>query len=185
MVSSLRVDASDGTVYPGVGTRVDLTGADPSRTGLEYRMVATVRVQGGAVKTYASAWSPVSFAAPIDSLSWSVNDDRTEMSINVSTHTDGKQGYHRWLAEETWEYRAEYYALYFYARKGTIYRGVELPKDSVYRYEGGDNTYYCWNSAQRPEVMAASTTDLSEDRLVNHRLYTLGNKERKISYLYS
>ena len=176
---TLRVEAGDGTVYPLQDSIVDLTKASLTQ---EYRLV--VEVLAPFRRTYASAWAPVLVTPPIDSLSYAINAERTALDINVSTHSDAPVGYYRWSASETWEYHSTYYAEYFFAPAGTVYRGRVIEQDSLVEYEDGDNLYYCWNSGSRSDILLGSTVELTEDRLVDHCLYSFSNTDRKVSVVY-
>lgn len=176
---TLRVEAGDGTVYPLQDSIVDLTKSSLTQ---EYRLV--VEVLAPFRRTYASAWAPVLVTPPIDSLSYAINAERTSMDITVSTHTDGPVGYYRWTAFETWEYHSTYYAEYFFAPAGTVYRGRVIERDSLIEYEEGDNLYFCWNSDSRSDIMLGTTVELKEDRLVDHCLYSFSNTDRKVSVVY-
>lgn len=176
---TLRVEASDGTVYSLRDSLVDLTAADAS---LEYRLV--VAVSAPFQKTYASQWAPVQITPPIDSLSWSVEDDKSKLWINVSTHSGNDPGYYRWQAAETWEYHATYYATHFFAPAGTEYKGTIVPYDTILEYQNGDNTFFCWDSADRDDILLGSTVELSEDRLVDYGIYAFDPKDRRVSHIY-
>ena len=176
---TLRVEADDGTVYPLQDSIVDLTKAGLTQ---EYRLV--VEVQSPFRRTYASAWAPVQVSPPIDSLSYAINAERTALDINVSTHSDAPVGYYRWSASETWEYHSTYYAEYFFAPAGTVYRGRVIEQNSLVAYEEGDNVYYCWDSGNRSDILLGSTVELTEDRLVDHCLYSFSNTDRKVSVVY-
>ena len=179
LVCSFRVESSDGAVFPCQDGIVDLTSASPD---LEYRLV--MNVLSPFSRTYVSKWAPVEISPPIDSLSWSVNDDGSRMWVNVSTHSDKEAGYYRWTASETWEYHATYGVTHFFALAGTEYRGRVFKNDAIVEFEEGDNTYYCWDSAQRSDIMICSTEGLSEDRLVNLGIYAFSNADIKVSHIY-
>ena len=176
---TLRVESSDGVVYPLQDNYVDLTAADTLR---DYRLV--VEVTAPFHRTYASQWAPVQITPPIDSLSYAISDDRSSLDINISTHSDGSLGYLRWKASETWEYHSGTYALWFYAPAGTEYKGRTIGTGSIITYEDDENVYWCWASEERSDVLTAATTTLSEDRLVNYTLYSFSNMDRKISHIY-
>ena len=176
---TLRVESSDGVVYPLQDKYVDLTSADISQ---DYRLV--VEVTAPFHRTYASRWASVQITPPIDSLVYDISEDRSTMDINVSTHSDGSLGYLRWIASETWEYHSATYALWFYAPAGTEYKGRTIETGAIITYEDDENVYWCWDSEERSDILTATTTTLSEDRLVNYTLYSLSNTEQKISYIY-
>ena len=166
---TLRVESRDGVVYPMRDSIVDLTSADRSQ---EYRLV--VEVSAPFRRTYASEWAPVQVTPPIDSLSWSVEADGSKLWVNVSTHSDGDVGYYRWSAAETWEYYATCYAeAYFSPEAGTILE-----------YQDGENTFFCWKSADHDDILLGSTKELLEDRLVNYGIISFTPEDRKVSYVY-
>ena len=177
---SLRVEAGDGTVYPLRDSIVDLTKADISQ---EYRLV--VDVTAPFRRTYASSWEPVHISPPIDSLSWSIEDGGSKLWVNLSTHSDSDSGFYRWTALETWEYHATYYAEYFFAPAGTVYKGQTVEQDTFLENMDGDNTYYCWRSVPRDDILLGSTQDLSKDRLVDFHLFAFAPEDKRISYVYS
>lgn len=176
---TLHVEASDGKVYPLQDTIIVLTDADLSS---EYRLV--VEVTAPFRRTYASQWAPVEIAPEIDSLTYVISDDRSRMDINISTHSDGPPGYLRWDAAETYEYHSAISAIEFYAPAGTVYKGITYKAGEIISYVDGDNSYWCWKSQHRSDVMTASTTGLTDDRLVDHTLYSFSNMDREVSYLY-
>ncbi|MBR3485021.1 MAG: DUF4249 family protein [Bacteroidales bacterium] len=152
----------------------DLREADPS---LEYRLVIE-----NANGTYASSWSKALSPGVIDSLSFRINDNRTFMHILVSAHGDGQEdAYYRWTVTENWEYHSDVESLFKVVRTG------EYP-NYVYDlepYSLDENIYYCWSSGTRGEILTASIEDLTEDRLVDHQLYSLGNRDERLSVLYA
>ncbi len=152
----------------------DLREADPS---LEYRLVIE-----NANGTYASSWSKALSPGVIDSLSFRINDNRTFMHILVSAHGDGQEdAYYRWTVTENWEYHSDVESLFKVIRTG------EYP-NYVYDlepYSLDENIYYCWSSGTRGEILTASIEDLTEDRLVDHQLYSLGNRDERLSVLYA
>ena len=168
--SKMHVEDSRGGRYESAMGYFDMQDADPS---LEYRLV--IENENG---TYASSWARALSPGQIDSLSFEINEDRTALSICVSTHTDGSEpSFYRWKVDETWEYHAETPSNYKYNYTGGLDGDVvPLP------YE--ESTYRCWTGGSRSEIMTASTEGLKEDRLVNHRLYSLGNRDQRISVVY-
>ena len=160
-------------IYSSSAARFDLRDADPS---LQYRLV--IENEKG---TYVSSWAAPLPAGTIDELSYRIDDTGTEMQILVSAHGDASEGcYYRWTVGETWEYHADVYSLFRCEQSGTWpdYKYEVVP------YENDENYYYCWTSGQRTEIMTASTTDLREDRLIDHQLYKLGRSDERISVLY-
>lgn len=178
LVSDVTVEASDGTRYTGRNDSfIDTRFADPD---LEYRLVVT-----NARGTYASEWAPVLQAAVIDSLAYTISDDRTTMTVDVSAHGGPDNVYYRWIADETWEYHAPFQASHFFVPRNAYLKGVPVERDTVAMFENGENTYYCWNHGQVSNLMIASAKELTENRIVRHPLYAMDCYEQRISYLYS
>ena len=176
---TLRVESSDGTMYPQRDSMVVLTDADLSQA---YRLV--VEVTAPIKRTYASQWTPVEITPQIDSLAYAVAEDRSRMDIQLSTHSGGPGGYYRWTAAETYEYHSSTYTTDFYVPSGAVYKGKTYPQEAIIPFEDGENYYYCWKSQRRSDVMIASTIDLTEDRLSDHTLYSFTNMDREVSLLY-
>jgi hypothetical protein len=176
---SARVETDNGKTYGSGTSTVDLTDADLSRS---YRLLLDVSLPTGGTAHYATPFQPVQVAPAIDSVTYQI--DGSQMDIRVSTHSDGEKGYYHWKASETWEYHTDYYATHYYEPEHRLPDGSFVAGE-VYPYENGENTYYCWDSDLRSEIMVGSTLDLVEDKIVNHQLYSLGDHERKVSYIYS
>ena len=176
---TLRVESSDGAVYPMRDSIVDLTAADISQ---EYRLV--MEVTAPFRRTYASQWAPVEIAPPIDSLTYVISEDRSRMDINISTHSAGPAGHLHWDAAETYEYHSSAYSLWFYTPAGSTYKGKTYQSGEIIDFEDDENYYWCWKSQHRSDVMLASTMDLAEDRLVDYTLYSFSNMDREVSSLY-
>ncbi len=167
-----------GSYLPIYGTgqaaRFDLREADPS---LEYRLV--IENEKG---TYVSSWAKPLSPGVIDNLSYRINDEKTHMNILISAHGDGeKDAYYHWTVTENWEYHSDVLSLFRVIRSGT-YPNYEY---ALEQYPGDENIYYCWTAASRSEIMTASTQDLTEDRLVDHQLYSLGKSDERLSVLYA
>lgn len=165
----MHIEASDGTRYEDIAGTFDLREADPS---LQYRLV--IENNRG---TYQSSWASPLPPGQIDSLSYRISDDRTTMSILVAAHADDAlESYYRWTVEETWEYHADVRAFYKYVETGGV--GDVVPMDE------SESRYYCWNTARRPEIMTGSTQGLVENRLADHQIYTITNRDQRLSMLY-
>ncbi|MBR0299138.1 MAG: DUF4249 family protein [Bacteroidales bacterium] len=178
LIGKIRADAvyvegSDNSRYDGRiqndnSYLVDLSSANPEG---EYRLVVEM---GNSI--YESEWSPVLHAPEIDSVSYTINDGRDVMTIDISAHSDTDNRYYRWLANQVWEYHAQDYALAYY----------DPAVDSILFYENGQNDeYFCWDSAFVPDLMIASTEQMSENRFVRHALFSMNNREQRVSYIYS
>ena len=175
--SKMHIEDNRGGHYDNIqqGARssvgyFDMREADPS---LEYRLVIE-----NANGKYVSSWGKSIAPGQIDSLSFQISSDFNTMSIQVSAHSsDPVPSYYRWKVEETWEYHARERAIYKY-----IYTGG--PDGKVVPLPDSESVFRCWLSDSRSEIMTASTQDLTENRLGKHRLYTIGNRDQRISVCY-
>ena len=173
------VEASDGTRYGGTAaSRIDTREADP---GLEYRLV--VETSRGI---YVSSWSPVLRSSPIDSIAYTISDDRQTLTVDISSSSGSDSPYYRWKAREDWEYHAPFQASHYFVKAWSYDReGIQHPNDTVVPFKNGDNTYYCWKSDRIHDVLIASAEGLSENKIIRHPLYAMNCFEQRASYLYS
>ena len=124
---------------------------------------------------YGTPWLTVQSTPEIDSLSTKVADDLQTMDFCITSPGGGSTPYYRWFGTEDWEYTADVRADVYY----------DPSKNSVLDYKDGNNSFYCWNRAEVPEIMVGTTNGLSDPGFVNHVIYTYGNHNIKLSYLYS
>lgn len=122
---------------------------------------------------YYSEWVDVLKVAPIDSLSFEIKN-KDKISFRVSVGEGGGSDYFLWTGRETWEYTAQYYASCYYYHY----------TNSIKQFENGQNVYYCWSECELPFMVTASSVE-TDGKLVNQELYTYGNRESKLRYIYS
>ena len=171
------VESSGGARYESAGSRIDTRAADPS---LEYRLLVEY---GG--RTYASEWTSVVRSAEIDSISYTISDDRMTLTMEVSSHGGPDNLYYRWMTKEDWEYHTPNNASHYFVPAGTMDHGTYYNANAIVPFQDGENTYYCWSSDRVNELMIASAEPLSENRLVRHPLYSLSCYDQRISFIYS
>ena len=133
----------------------------------------------GAIQTverrYETPWLTVQATSKIDSVSSVISEDLMTIDFCVTTSGQGSTRYYRWSGQEDWEYTADLHAYVYY-----------YPKDRNMReYENGENSFYCWDKADVPEIMLGDAGDLSDPRFKNHAIYTYDNHNVKLSYMYS
>lgn len=171
------VESSSGARYEGVGSRIDTRSADPS---LEYRL--HVYYKG---RTYVSEWTPVVRSAEIDSVSYTISDDRMNLTVEVSSHGGADNVYYRWTAKEDWEYHTPNNASHYFIPAYTYDHGKLYENSTIVPFQNGENTYYCWDSGRVRDLLIASTEPLSENRLIRHPLFALSCYDQRISFIYS
>lgn len=123
---------------------------------------------------YSTPWLEPLRAQKIDSLSWALSESGRNLEFRVSSSGESGSPYVRWIGRETWEYVTPLYAYCYY-----------LPaKNSMYEYQNGENTHYCWNNGSVPDVMVADVSETSDRSIVDYRVYSYPRESIKISYLY-
>ena len=126
-------------------------------------------------REYASDYVPVKQTPPIDSVSWTL-DQNTGVNIYVNTHdATGSSQYYRWQYVETWEHRPKYSSDLIY---DASIRNVRLrqPYEQIYR---------CWNVNTSGEIIIASTAGLSSDVVYQKQLTNIPYGSTKINRVYS
>ena len=185
----MYIECEDGTVIDNEGYgyyKFDTRNIDPSK---RYRLVAlgADRTNGttpswvfdpllsfGYKKLrYESPWLEVLDSAPIDSLSYEIKGP-DKISFRV-TSSAGSTHYFYWRGRETWEFTAQLYTLDRY----------NVREKAIMQYPNGENRYYCWQDSNLPFLMTTSSEMNEGEKLVNYEIYSYGNNERKLSYLYS
>ena len=176
--AEVRVEDSAGGSYAcsgysdDLGYAVDLTGADPS---LEFRLVVNA---GG--KEYMSPWGKVEGGCVIDGVSYSIREDYSSLDLLMSIHSENGSSHFRYRYSEVWEYSSYYFAYCYYDSERT----VDFPYGQVIDYPYGTNVYYCWNRENSRGINLATTSLMSEDRLVDYPFKSFGRSNEKLSILY-
>lgn len=179
--AELWVENRNGVKFPGTKVggnefEVDLGGADPS---LEYRLY--IKIAGGS--DYCSAWAAPSGTCVIDNLGYEVlenNGEKTGVSIRMSMHSEDGTEHFRYRYVETWEYTSYWRADSYYIPEIT----EDTPNGTVARFSGGENRYYCWNSASSRGINLATTETMGINRLDDYPLFDYFSNNSKISVLY-
>lgn len=171
--SDIWVESGDGSIYGSYfkdtdyGYVVDLTGADPSQ---EYRL----RIDTPDGKRFASQWEKVGGKVEIDGLKYQKDTVGGVLNIQVGLHSDGSSHHFRYRFVEDWEYTAYAHAYVYY----------DIAKNTVQRFEGSFNTYYCWKTGMSRGLNLATTEKLSEDRLVDYTFKTIASNDERLSVMY-
>ncbi|GAB4024997.1 hypothetical protein GCM10028773_49430 [Spirosoma koreense] len=144
-----------------------LSGVTPL-SGETYRL--HIRTAKGA--DYYSEYVPVITTPPIDSVSWHVENDGVQISVNTHDPRNNTR-YYRWEYDETWEYNALYNSTYEYI--GTT-RQIEGRSESVFT---------CWASFTSRNIMTSSTARLSQDIVSQYPLTFIDGSSIKLGSRYS
>lgn len=184
-LSNIYIEAEDGTVTDSYS--VEESEEDRFQNNLmlsykidtrnmtklqKYRLVFSV-----GDKTYTTTWMDYVPTPPIDSITYSIPEDKQSLEIKVhSTGLDDSLRYFKYDYQEDWEFNT-----YFTQR---MYYDPETK--TVQEYEPGMVTnYYCWNSSTSKEINIYTTENISENIIKDHIVKVIPNTDRRISYLYA
>jgi hypothetical protein len=134
----------------------------------KYRM----RIVTSNDKEYVSEYVPVLNSAPIDSITWEVDDNK--LNILVNSHDDtGKSRYYRWYFNETWEYTTLYTSTFKF-ENGMV--STRPPEEYINR---------CWRGSVSTDIVLGSTTLLDRDVVSKFKLVSIEAGSIKLSVKYS
>jgi len=147
---------------------INTVGINP---GLKYRLHVNI-----GQRRYVSALLPVLQAPPVGSVGYNVDTVKQSVTFHVSSNDPtGNTRYYRWFFTEDWEFHSQFQAFFEY-----------IPStDQVIPIPESKNRYYCWGKGRSSSILVASTTGLTEDRVHEKTLVSMGSGDRRISYLYS
>ena len=168
--AQVKVESDRGNSYnlvetqPGVYTLKAFSAAESEKFRLHIQTI------GG--KEYLSTYVPLIQTPAIDSVTYRVNRDRTNVQIFVNTHDPlNKTRFYRWNFEETWEYQAP------------LYSGYEIVAGKVRPRTEDINT--CWGSQKSAQITLANTLRLSQDVVQDVPLTTVLSISGKLARRYS
>lgn len=153
------------TLVEGTGGTYTLSGVTP-QLGENYRL--HVKTTKGA--DYYSDYVPVIKTPPIDSVSWRVENDGVQLSVNTHDPNNNTR-YYRWEFDETWEYFTPYQSVYELKNNQIVNRDVSINQ--------------CWQSNSSTNIMTTSTTRLSKDVVSRFPLTFIEGSSRKLGVKYS
>ena len=147
-------------------TMLDLAG--------KYKLCVIVPGEG----EYESELMPVKISPEIDSLTFSIAADSTELYVEVTTHNDNvKPLYCKWSYVADWEFKAYHIPVIDYSRQtGKMYDLSEEEKQQ---------RHYCWGHEVSSDVYIGSAAELTENLLYKQRLDIIHYQDKKLNYLYS
>ena len=110
----------------------------------------------------------------IDSVSWIQPEKQGDVSFRVSTHDDvGGAKFFLWDYIEDWEITSYYYNTVFFNPSNFSFYTIE---PAPY--------FYCWKNNKSNRFLVGSTESLSENRIVNKKLYNCLPQDNRFSNLY-
>lgn len=136
------------------------------QSGETYRL--HVRTAKGV--DYYSDYVPVTQTPPIDSVSWKIENNGVQISVNAHDPKNSTR-YYRWEFDETWEYFTPYYSSMELKDNRIVYRPFSVNQ--------------CWRSGSSTNIMTTSTTRLSQDVVSQFPLTFIPGSSSKLGVKYS
>ena len=169
--ATLQIQGEDNSSYSFV-TSANGTYSSASNilnSSTRYRL----RIRTKDNKEYLSDYASVKITPPMDSISWTKENDGIQ--IYVTTHDDQNRSiYYRWEYDETWEIRSAYYAFYKYENGKIVPRGSNEP-----------NIYYCWKYDTLRNIILQSSEKLNKDIISLKPLRFIPYLDEKMGVRYS
>jgi len=135
-----------------------------------------LRVKTSDNKEYLSDFVEAKDTPPIDSISYSVQNNGVQFSVNSHDPRNNTR-YYRWDFDETWQYISYYQS--FYKMDNTGYPTYRIA------YNGPDNIYNCFATAQSHQILLGSSAKLTNDVISNAPVDFIAAGSGKISHGYS
>ena len=174
--SSVWVESGQGEIWQGSydDYRYVVDTRDLPLDG-EYRLCVSVPDRG----EYRSAFKAVTVSPQIDSITYTMAEDRSNVQFEVSTHNDLKEKlYCRWSLTEDWESNAELNAeLMATYSDGDVVVG-ELDEEQQMQMSR------CYSHGVSKEIYIGSTEKLSQNVINKERLHVIYSTDRRLSSLY-
>ena len=128
-------------------------------------------------KHYQSDFVTPLLTPEIDEISWR-NNEGMSIDIMVSTHDPKNEiQYYRWVFEEDWEIRSQYFSPFIFDTKTNTFIEQSL--------SGPNNVYYCWASSKSKSILIGETTRFTEVTIKNRIIHNFLSTDTRFSYLYS
>jgi hypothetical protein len=168
--AQLWVESEGGTRYPLLEETPGVYALAPqSFSPTRYRLF----VRTADAREYVSDFVEIKNSPPIDSISWKVTSD-LGIEIYANTHhNELNTGYYRWKFEETWKYTTPYQSIYIY----------DLPTRSIRLRD--DDIFHCWKKNASTDILVASTSRLSENRISEFPLTYIEQRAERLRMTYS
>ena len=179
MGANVWVESESGEVLSGVmlEEKENEFIVDTENLSLQGRYRLGVSIPGKG--EYLSAFKPVLVAPAIDSITWSVSNDRSYAMIEVTTHNNdaGDKLYCKWSYSENWESIAVYPSqLEYDVKSGSM---KELTTEETIERQ------YCFSEAASVGTYIANTEKLSENVIYKSVVKEIANTDSRLMSLYS
>ena len=182
--TEIYVEAADGTKYELSSTTEETNGNFDGGVRINYLINTELLdisqkhrfVAFANGKQYVSSWQSFIQAPEIDSITYSVPEDRSKLEIFVSSRgVEDSLRYYKYDYEEDWEFTSKYLADYYY----------DIDSNKVFSLPFSENKYYCWNHSTSSNINILNIESLSENVVSQHLVRTIYPSDIRISYIYS
>ena len=127
---------------------------------------------GTSPATYESDLVPLKVTPPIDKLGWRLRSN--QLQVLLSTQDPAQQTrYYRWKFLETWEFNSAYNSSLEYFPAVQEVRARTTP------------IYTCWRTEQPSGIKQATTTQLSQDALLDQDVLDMSDRAERLKIRYS
>lgn len=170
---SVTLESDAGVSYPLIGidngyyvsTALNLSASN------KYRL----KIVTSDNKIYQSDFVAVKNSAPIDSVTYQVEDNG--LQVNVSTHdASNSTRYYRWEYQETWIIHSAF------SSSSVL---VKSPNDTIVYRLPSDQIAECWKSAISSTIILGSSAKLTNDVITDNSLIFIDASAEKLSDRYS
>lgn len=184
--ASVWVEGEDGEVLSGRALEEEINSfeVDTEDLSLQGRYRLGVSIPGRG--EYLSAFKDVLVSPPIDSITYSIADDRSYARVEVTTHNDAAYTrgndtdgflYCKWNYSENWESDAIFPSELEYDVKAQVMRELHWT-ETVARQ-------YCFSEAESSGTFIANTEKLSENVIYKSVINEIPNTDTRLMRLYS
>ncbi|MBQ2243735.1 MAG: DUF4249 domain-containing protein [Bacteroidales bacterium] len=176
---SVCVESESGERYAGVMREDQSNVFDVDTRSLDlngrYRLAVSVPGRGN----YISSYKKVLISPQIDSITYTVAEDRESAKIEITTHNDNTDDflYCKWNYVENWESNAIYPAQIEFDKYKNEMR--ELSQEEIFQRT------YCFSEAKSVWTYIANTEKLSQNLIYKSILKEIANTDTRVMELYS
>ena len=173
-VESEAGEILNGTPVEGNPNKFEVNTSELELSG-RYRLVASIPGRG----EYVSSFKGVLVSPPIDSITYSIPDDRSYARIEVTTHNNSTDEllFCKWTYSENWESNSYYRAVLGY---DIMYSNmVQLTEAEI------DRRTYCFSEAESVGTYIANTEKLTENLIYKFVVNDIPNTDSRLTGLYA
>ena len=166
----ITIESNQGNSYPltEVGNGNYAAPSYSLSANNQYRL--RIKTSNGSV--YTSDFLQAKITPPIDSITTQIKPDGVHIGVSAHDATNNTR-YYRWDYAETWQFTS-----YFNSQWTTNGQGiVVIPRTN--------DIYHCWGNEVSATILLNTTSQLSQDILINSPITYVASSSEKLSKRYS